>query len=46
MLKVVFVLVGGTEAVELVPAPLEVSVALFGFVEAAGLGRMEWVLPD
>ena len=38
--------VGGKKTVELVPAPLEVSVALFGFVEAAGLGGMEWVLPD
>ena len=38
--------VGGEVAVELVTAPLEVSVALFGFVVAAGLGGMEWVLPD
>ena len=32
---------GGEVVVELVPAPLEVSVALFEFVVVAGLGKME-----
>ena len=38
--------VGGEEAVELVTAPLDVSVAPVGCDVAAGLGGMDWVLPD